>query len=117
MNETRIYADAFETTFANPKEMLDFLAERAKAATWISGLAKDIYDAVVYYIMHFQDFEGNVQLQINDEDYSVALADPEQDLPNCDYFEVNKLLIDSPEGLAPDDEAIATLAAGYYVNS
>ena len=35
MNETRIYADAFETTFANPKEMLDFLAERAKAATWI----------------------------------------------------------------------------------
>ena len=83
----------------------------------VSGLAKDIYDAVVYYIMHFQDFEGNVQLQINDEDYSVALADPEQDLPNCDYFEVNKLLIDSPEGLSPDDEAIATLAAGYYVNS
>ena len=35
MNETRIYADAFETTFANPKEMLDFLAERAKVATWI----------------------------------------------------------------------------------
>ena len=35
MNETRIYADAFETTFANPKEMLDFLAERAKATTWI----------------------------------------------------------------------------------
>ena len=32
----------------------------------VSGLAKDIYDAVVYYIMHFQDFEGNVQLQIND---------------------------------------------------
>ena len=27
MNETRIYADAFETTFANPKEMLDFLGE------------------------------------------------------------------------------------------
>ena len=35
MNETKIYADAFETTFANPKEMLDFLAERAKVATWI----------------------------------------------------------------------------------
>lgn len=35
MNETRIYADAFETRFASPKEMLDFLAERAKAATWI----------------------------------------------------------------------------------
>lgn len=32
MNETRIYADAFETTFANTKEMLEFLAERAKAS-------------------------------------------------------------------------------------
>lgn len=35
MNETRIYADAFETTFANTKEMLEFLAERAKASRWI----------------------------------------------------------------------------------
>ena len=35
MNETRIYADAFETTFANTKEMLEFLAERAKASQWI----------------------------------------------------------------------------------
>ena len=35
MNETRIFADAFETTFANPKEMLDFLTERGKTATWI----------------------------------------------------------------------------------
>lgn len=35
MNETRIYADAFETTFANTKEMLEFLAERAKASKWI----------------------------------------------------------------------------------
>ena len=35
MNETRIYADAFETTFANTKEMLEFLAERAKTSQWI----------------------------------------------------------------------------------
>lgn len=42
MNETRIYADAFETTFANPKEMLDFLAERAKAATWLRKLTRSL---------------------------------------------------------------------------
>lgn len=27
MNEARIYADEFQTTFANTKEMLDFLAK------------------------------------------------------------------------------------------
>lgn len=42
MNETRIFADAYETTFANPKEMLDFLAERAKAATWIRKPTKSL---------------------------------------------------------------------------
>lgn len=35
MNEARVYADAFETTFANTKEMLEFLAERAKESKWI----------------------------------------------------------------------------------
>ena len=35
MNETRIFADAYQTTFADPKEMLEFLAQRAKESSWI----------------------------------------------------------------------------------
>ena len=35
MNETRIFADAYETTFADPGELLEFLAERGKTSSWI----------------------------------------------------------------------------------
>lgn len=35
MNEARIYADEFQTTFANTKEMLDFLASRGQNSQWI----------------------------------------------------------------------------------
>ena len=35
MNETKIFADAYQTTFADPKEMLEFLAQRAKESSWI----------------------------------------------------------------------------------
>lgn len=35
MNEKRIFADAYQTTFADPKEMLEFLAQRAKESSWI----------------------------------------------------------------------------------
>lgn len=35
MNETKIYADGFRTTFASTTEMLEFLAERAKQSKWI----------------------------------------------------------------------------------
>lgn len=35
MNEARVYADGFQTTFADTKEMLEFLAKRGKDAQWI----------------------------------------------------------------------------------
>lgn len=35
MNETKVYADAFQTNFANAKEMLEFLAERTRTSQWI----------------------------------------------------------------------------------
>lgn len=35
MNEAKIYADEFQTTFANTKEMLDFLASRGQNSQWI----------------------------------------------------------------------------------
>lgn len=35
MNETKIYADGFRTTFASTTEMMEFLAERAKQSKWI----------------------------------------------------------------------------------
>lgn len=35
MNETMVYADGFEKTFATAGEMLDFLSRRGKASEWI----------------------------------------------------------------------------------
>ena len=35
MNETMVYADGFEKTFATAEEMLDFLSRRGKASEWI----------------------------------------------------------------------------------
>ena len=35
MNETMVYADGFEKTFATAEEMLDFLSRRGKSAEWI----------------------------------------------------------------------------------
>lgn len=35
MNESKIFADSYQTTFANTKEMLEFLAQRTKESTWI----------------------------------------------------------------------------------
>ena len=35
MNETMVYADGFEKTFATAEEMLAFLTRRGKAAEWI----------------------------------------------------------------------------------
>lgn len=35
MNETMVYADGFEKTFATSEEMLAFLSRRGKSAEWI----------------------------------------------------------------------------------
>ncbi len=35
MNEAKVYADGFQTTFASTKEMLDFLANRGASSQWI----------------------------------------------------------------------------------
>lgn len=42
MNEARVYADEFQTTFANAKEMLEFLAERTKTSRWIRKPTKSL---------------------------------------------------------------------------
>ena len=62
MNETRIYADAFETTFANTKEMLEFLAERAKASRWIRK----------YILMSIQNMKAiRTEIRAGSEDLKV----------------------------------------------
>ena len=35
MNETMVYADGFEKTFATAEEMLGFLSRRGKSSEWI----------------------------------------------------------------------------------
>ena len=42
MKEARVYADGFQTTFANVEELMHFLKERAGSASWIRKPTKDL---------------------------------------------------------------------------
>lgn len=42
MSETRVYADEFQTSFANAGEMLEFLKERRKTSKWIRKPTKTL---------------------------------------------------------------------------
>lgn len=77
---------------------------------------KSIAEVVQKYIDHEEAYTDNVQLQIRVEDLDVCLADPEQDLPNCDYYPVMDLVrgsADTPGQWEPDPEAISEVAAEY----
>ena len=41
MNEARVYADGFERSFAEVKDLLEFLAERGRNAKWIRKPTND----------------------------------------------------------------------------
>lgn len=42
MNETKVYADAYQTTFADEGTLLDFLGDRAKKSRWLRKPAKSL---------------------------------------------------------------------------
>lgn len=75
-----------------------------------------IYNLVNEYITNEEDYSDDVQLEINTEDLTLHIADPEQDLPNCDYYPIMDLVRaseESPGEWVPDGEAITEVAAGY----
>ena len=68
------------------------------------------------YIAEEEGYSYNVQLEINTTDWSMDIADPENDLPNCDYYPVMdlvKMSVSEPGKWEPDDSAIESIAAEY----
>ena len=68
------------------------------------------------YIAAEESYSDDVQLEINTTDWSMDIADPENDLPNCDYYPVMDLVrmsVDEPGKWEPDESAIESIAAEY----
>ena len=81
---------------------------------------KRIRETVEEYIDGEETYSDNVQLEINTTDWSMDIADPENDLPNCDYYpilDLVKMSVDHPGKWEPDDEAIESVAAEYVFTS
>ena len=82
----------------------------------IGALEKRVTEVIRQYIDHEDDYTDDVQLEIDTTDYSVALADPEQDLPQCDYYPMMDLIRMSsttPGKWEPDPDAISSLLSDY----
>lgn len=83
------------------------------------SLKEKIKGVVEEYLDNEEAYSDNVQLEINTENFDISIADPEQDLPNCDYYEMMDLVrgSESDAGIwIPDEEAIAQVVADYMVN-
>ena len=53
-----------------------------KTKEFIANLRKIVEE----YIAAEESYDDNVQLEINTTDWAMDIADPENDLPNCDYY-------------------------------
>lgn len=73
-------------------------------------------ETVEEYIAGEESYSDDVQLEINTVDWSMDIADPENDLPNCDYYpmmDLVKMSVSEPGKWEPDVEAIESVAAEY----
>lgn len=79
-----------------------------------------VTEVVKDYIAGEESYSDDVQLEINTTDWSMDIADPENDLPNCDYYPVLdlvKMSVEDPGRWEPDMEAIESIAAEYVFTS
>ncbi len=77
---------------------------------------KNLTALVKEYIAEEEAYSDDVQLQINTTDWQMEIADPENDLPNCDYYPMMDLIrmsASTPGAWEPDTDAIADVAADY----
>ena len=68
------------------------------------------------YIDGEESYGDDVQLQIDTTTWEIEIADPENDLPNCDYYpmmDLVKMSAANPGQWEPDTDAIADVAAEY----
>lgn len=75
-----------------------------------------IRNIVEEYIEAEESYSDNVQLEINTTDWSMDIADPDNDLPNCDYYpilDLVKMSVSHPGKWEPDEAAIESIAAEY----
>ena len=77
---------------------------------------KSLQSVVKEYIADEEAYSDDVQLRINTTNWQIDIADPEDDLPNCDYYPIMDLVSMSttdPGQWEPDEDAIAEVAAEY----
>lgn len=77
---------------------------------------KRLREIVEDYIAGEEGYSDDVQLEINTTNWSMDIADPENDLPNCDYYPIMdlvKMSVEEPGKWVPDDSAIESVAAEY----
>ena len=75
-----------------------------------------IKDTVEDYIAGEENYSDDVQLEINTVNWEMDIADPENDLPDCDYYpilDLVKMSVEQPGKWEPDMEAIESVAAEY----
>lgn len=77
---------------------------------------KRLTDLVREYIAEEDAYSDDVQLQVNTLTWEMEIADPDNDLPDCDYWPMMDLVRMSatePGKWEPDTDAISEVAAEY----
>lgn len=77
-------------------------------------------EVVCEFIASEEAYSDDVQLEINTIDWSMDIADPENDLPNCDYYplmDLVKMSVTEPGKWEPDEGAIESIASEYVFTS
>ena len=77
---------------------------------------KKINSIVEDFIAGEEGYSDDVQLEINTLTWEMDIADPENDLPDCDYYpmmDLVKMSVKEPGKWEPDENAIESVAAEY----
>lgn len=77
---------------------------------------RKLTDIVKEYIAEEEAYSDDVQLQINTLNWEMEIADPENDLPDYDYWPMMDLVrmsASEPGKWEPDPDAIDEVAAEY----
>lgn len=81
---------------------------------------KRLTETVEDFIAAEESYSDDVQLEINTVTWETDIADPENDLPNCDYYPIMdlvKMSATEPGKWEPDEDAISDVAAEYVFTS
>ncbi len=86
----------------------------------ITEFTDRLRDIIQEYIDHEDSYCDDVQLSIDPSNLSLSIADPEDDLPNLDYYPMMELISTStsePGKWLPDEDAINEVISSYIIVS